>query len=123
LSLDYGVLLRAFRRGIRNGEWHKLGQEKRGLFRCALEFLKKGARIVRTNLVKELLDIIKALTSPLKRTIWQKGLEVANAMRKQLEEGVFSWCPKLKDWLQDPDYIFYLGVSSVNSMYWGGVRS
>ena len=27
-------------------------------------------------------------------------------------EGVFVWAPRVKDWLKDPDYIFWLG--------WGG---
>jgi len=26
------------------------------------------------------------------------------------EKGVFVWAPRLKDWLKDPDYIFWLGA-------------
>jgi hypothetical protein len=26
-------------------------------------------------------------------------------------EGIFSWAPLLKDWLKDPDYVFWLGLT------------
>lgn len=124
LSLGYGVLLRAFRKGLRNGTWRKLDPLKKAHFRAAMAYSKITGEIVNSTILKAVLDVIKRLTSPLKRMIWQRGLETAHAMRRQFgDKGVFDWCPQLRGWLEDHNYIFYLGVSSVNSMYWGGVRS
>lgn len=121
VGLDYAMFSRAIRRGIRNGRWFKLESEKRALFSAAREFLRIGGKIVRLNLLKDLLRIIKDLTSSVKRRIWQRGLEAAHAMRRQFEKGFFDWCPQIRDWLEDPDYVFYLGVSSVNSVWGGGI--
>lgn len=122
MSLGYGVLLRAFRRGLRNGTWRKLDPLKKAHFRAAMAYSKITGGIVNSTILKAVLDVIKRLTSPLKRRIWQRGLEAAHAMRGQFEDkGVFSWCPQLRGWLEDLDYIFYLGVSSVNSVWGGGI--
>jgi len=123
LSLGYGVLLRAFRRGLRNGTWRKLDPLKKAHFRVSMAYSKIKGKIVNSTVLRVVLDVIEMLTSPLRKEIWRRGLEAASAMRRQFDEGVFGWCPALRGWLEDHDYIFYLGVSSVNSMYWGGVRS
>ena len=41
------------------------------------------------------------------------GFEKAVEMLEKGEEnfkGVFVWAPRLKEWLKDPDYIFWLGT-------------
>ena len=39
------------------------------------------------------------------------GFEKAVEMLENGEEnGVFVWAPRLKNWLKDPDYIFWLGA-------------
>jgi hypothetical protein len=29
--------------------------------------------------------------------------------------GLFSWAPRMKEWLHDPRYVWYLGVMAVNA--------
>lgn len=114
--LDYGDLKSAFQKGIRSGSWFDLDSMKKALFRAAKGYLKYGNEIVHMQVLKPLLRIIKKLTSSVKRKIWQKGLEEAYDRRKKFEENdVFEWCPQAREWLQDMDYIFFLGVQSMDS--------
>ncbi|KXB02045.1 hypothetical protein AKJ44_01515 [candidate division MSBL1 archaeon SCGC-AAA261F17] len=116
IGLTYEKMRRFMREGFRKGNWHDLKSSEKALFRAAKWCIKKGMMIVARTPLKNLLKVIKKLTSTVKRKIWQKGLEKAYKMRRQFEEkGVFEWCPQARDWLQDMDYIFYLGVSSMNS--------
>ena len=44
---------------------------------------------------------------------FKRGFEKAVEMFEKGEEnfeGVFVWAPRLKDWLRDSDYIFWLGT-------------
>jgi len=34
----------------------------------------------------------------------------AEMLERGEEKGVFSWAPRLKDWLKDPSYVFWLGT-------------
>lgn len=121
LSLDYAKLWRVFRKGIRKNNWRNLRSDEKGLFRAAIAYTKIGGWIKNLNLLRPLHSIIKKLTSSLKRRIWQKGIEKAHEMRRHFEDkGVFDWCPQARGWFKNLYYIFYLGVSSVNSEWWGG---
>lgn len=56
-----------------------------------------------------------ALIEKLKETkgmrIFKRGFEKAVEMLEKGEEvEVFKWAPRLKYWLKDPDYIFWLGT-------------
>jgi len=122
MVVDYATLLRAFRKGIRTRRWMKLNPLRRAHFRAALAYSKIKGKIVNPKVLKHVLAVIKRLTSPLRRRIWRAGLEAAYAMRRRFEaKGVFDWCPPAREWLEDPDYVFYLGVSSVNSQWGGGI--
>ncbi|MBE0447833.1 MAG: hypothetical protein IBX64_06995 [Actinobacteria bacterium] len=110
-------MFRAIKKGFRNGNWKKLDLLKRAHFRAAIAYAKIKGRIVNSKVLKMVLDVIERLTSSVKRRIWQRGLEAAHAMRRRFEKGFFDWCPQIRDWLGDPDYIFYLGVSSVNPVW------
>ena len=121
MLIDHATLVRAFRKGLRNGTWKKLDPLKKAYFRAAIAYSKITGKIVNLTVLKAVLGVIKMLTSPLKRRIWQRGLEAACVMRSQFKDkGVFNWCPQLKGWLEDLDYIFYLGVDLVNLAWWGG---
>ena len=58
---------------------------------------------------------LSALAEKLKETkgmrIFKRGFEKALEMLEKGEEkGVFRWAPRLRDWLSDPDYVFWLGT-------------
>lgn len=114
--IGFEDLQKAFRKGIRNRKWFDLDSTKKALFRAAKGFLRTGAEIANFDLLKEILQMIKDLTSSVKRQIYQKGLERAHELRKKYKEnGVFDWCPEAQEWLRDMDHIFYLGVESINT--------
>lgn len=116
VGLGYARLSRVFRKGIRNHRWFALSSVEKALLRAAKGYCRKAGEIISPELLKALFGIIKKLTSSVKREIWQKGVERGREMRMQFEEsGAFEWCPRMKDWLEDLDYIFYLGLESVNS--------
>lgn len=119
--IEYERLQDAFRKGIRNEKWFDLEPTKKALFRAAKGFLKTGGEIAELDLLKEILQILKSITSSAKRRIYQRGLERVHELRENYEEsGVFDWCPRAREWLEDIDHIFYLGARSMNS---GGGRS
>lgn len=121
IAVGYATLLRAFRKGIRSRRWMKLNPLRRAHFRAALAYSKITGRIVNSKVLRHVLAVIKRLTSSLKRRIWQAGLVAAYAARRQFEaKGVFDWCPQARGWLEDLDHIFFLGVNSLNSRWWGG---
>jgi hypothetical protein len=61
------------------------------------------------------VEKLSALVEKLKETkgmrIFKKGFEKVVEMLEEGEEtGVFAWAPRLRYWLKDPDYIFWLGT-------------
>jgi hypothetical protein len=61
------------------------------------------------------VEKLSALIEKLKETkgmrIFKRGFKKAvKLLDKGEERGVFVWVPRLKDWLKDPDYIFWLGT-------------
>ncbi|MDF2956351.1 MAG: hypothetical protein OD815_001967, partial [Candidatus Alkanophagales archaeon MCA70_species_2] len=52
------------------------------------------------------------LTETVREKIFMRGLERAMEILEKYEErGVFAWAPSVREWLKDPDYIFWLGRS------------
>ncbi|MCW3134767.1 MAG: hypothetical protein N2V78_10610 [Methanophagales archaeon] len=78
--MKYAELLSYFRKGLRNGNWHRLSHRGKGLYRAVLFYTKVKGEIVNSKLA------------------------------------VFEWCPQLKEWLREPDYIFWLGLSASKSI-------
>ena len=47
------------------------------------------------------------------RVYWDERIfeKAVTILRKGEEKGVFVWAPRLRYWLKDPDYIFWLGTA------------
>lgn len=125
MSLKHNILLSVFRKGLRNGTWRRLSPLDKAFFKAAIAYSKLKGRIVNLTVLKKVLGVVEKLISPLKREVWRRGLEIAHYMSRLYEErGVFSWCSRLRYWLSDPEYIFYLGATYVNlPLYWRRVLS
>jgi len=109
--LTHTQLISYLKRGIRNRNWHKLERIEKALFRAAIEFTKIKNKIINPNLISILTQIIRKLILTPSLQIVKKGLELAKWKMKIYEEnGVFTWCPKLKQWLKTPTYIAWLGL-------------
>ena len=70
---------------------------------CASE----GGEILSGRLVAMLEDIIEKLVETVKVRIFRMGLAKAEDMERGFEK-VFKWAPELREWLKDPDYVFWL---------------
>jgi hypothetical protein len=83
----------------------------KALYRASLWYTKRLRGIVNETLVKKLLVLVKRLGESKGMRIFKKGLKKAvNLLETGEETGVFVWAPRLRHWLKDPDYIFWLGT-------------
>jgi len=111
---DYDLLFKWFRVGFRRGAWVKLSSLEKGLFKCCLALAKVKGRISNLKLMVILAKIALKLLKPNKAFIIQAGLVKAQALKKLYAfKGVFNWCPNLKEWFKDSNYIFWLGLNEL----------
>ena len=112
MTLTYNYLLSYLRRGVRNGNWRRLEKLERALYRASLLYAKIKQKIVNPNVIAILKNIIEKLKETPGLRILKAGLERARHILTQFKKsGAFKWCPQLKKWLQDPSYIFWLGLT------------
>ena len=110
-GLTYKELITSFKKGLRNGNWRKLRFLDKTLYRAAIWYAKRGRSIVNGMLVEKLLELIERLKETKGMRIFKRGFEKAvELLEKGEENGVFVWAPRLRYWLKDPDYIFWLGT-------------
>ena len=110
-GITYEELLANFKKGLRNGNWRKLNFLEKALFRASLWYAKHRGSIVNAALAQKLSALIEKLKETKGMRIFKRGFEKAAEMLDKYEEkGVFTWAPKLRDWLKDLDYIFWLGA-------------
>jgi len=104
-------LFASFKKGQRNGNWRKLNRLDKALYRASLWYTKRLGGIVNETLVKKLLVLVERLGESKGMRIFKRGLnKAAKLLDKGEEIGVFVWAPRLRHWLKDPDYIFWLGM-------------
>ncbi len=101
-------LFAVFRRGLRNGNWRKLRERERALFKAALCYLRQGGRIVSVSVSEKLRFLIDKLNETIRMRIFRKGFERAIEILNVCEN--LAWSSSLKKWLKEPDYIFWLGT-------------
>lgn len=127
-KITFGELLNTLKKGTRKGNWRKLTWMQRILYRTAMEYTRpkkkeeivdgkvmkierKGRNIVNTMLVKKLSTLLEKLQETPGMRIFERGRKRADKILQNGEaNGLFAWVPRLKDWLKDPSYIFWLGT-------------
>ena len=116
-SLTYSHLEGFWRRSIRNRSWGRLSTAERGLYRCALWVAKARGKITNTRLMVQVLRITLKLLERFQSRIVKAGRARAAAMFEEYARpgGVFSWAPRMREWLYDPKYIVYLGALEMNA--------
>jgi len=114
--LTFNNLVQVQKKGFRNGSWRKLSILDRSFFRASICYAKLKGMIVSRKLLAELGSIIRELTSTLGMSIFRSGLLTARSMLAIFEEErVFNWASEVKDWLEDPNFIFWLGLNQWES--------
>lgn len=96
--MKYAELLSYFRKGLRNGNWHRLSHRGRVSYRAVLFYTKAKGEIVNSKLAAIVLSIVGKLTETWGLRILKAGQEKANRILGTYgEKGVFNWCPELRD--------------------------
>ena len=117
MALSYEKLLDKLKKGTRKGNWKKLNRREKALYRAAMAYTKSkrwgemARDIVNRMIVEKLLALIEKLMETPGMRVFKRGFEKAvELLRKSEEKGAFAWAPRLRYWLKDPDYIFWLGT-------------
>jgi len=76
------------------------------------------ARVRGAIMNETLVGMLSVLVDKLKGTkgarIFKRGYEKAvELLSKGEENGIFGWAPSLREWLKDPDYVFWLGAGGL----------
>jgi len=119
-------LWNTYRKGRLRRNWRLLTPREKALYRVAMAYTKPKKRrvlikgrmeqikvvrtIVEASLVQKLKELLAKLLETRGTKIFKRGFKKAVALLEQGEAAVFAWAPRLKAWLKDPDYIFWLGT-------------
>jgi hypothetical protein len=106
----YKELLRDFRKGLRNGNWRKLSRLEKALFMASLWYSRHQRAIINELLVGKLSVLVDKLKATSGASVFRRGFEKAVELLNK-GEGIFAWAPSLREWLKDPDYVFWLGMT------------
>ena len=109
MQLTYNELLSNFRKGLRNGNWRKLRRLEKALFQASLWYSRRQGTIINELVVSKLSVLVEKLKVTKGARIFKRGYEKAAALLSK-GESVFAWAPSFREWLKDPDYVFWLGA-------------
>jgi hypothetical protein len=116
--MQYGALRSHFGKGLRNGNWHHLSYREKGLYRAALLYTRVKGEIVNAKLGAMVSRIVEKLRETPGLRILRNGLEEAKRMLSTDGNNcVFTWCPEFREWLGNPDYLFWLGRSTSSTRF------
>lgn len=116
-ALNYSDLLGYWRRGFRNGNWRGLSMVEKAFYRASMWFARVHGWIVSARVVGQLVGIVEKLKSTIGKRILRSGLVRSKEMCTHYEgRGIFRWLPRLREWLIDPDYVFWLGLTQVSRL-------
>ena len=110
-SFSYKDLVRIRFKAYRNGAWRRLNWFERALFKACVELAKLRGVLVNPILVKRLKTIALKLLQTTSLRLLQFGMEYAkHLLELYRRNGVAEWFPKIRDLLNDPEYLLWLGV-------------
>ena len=105
MRLTYEYLKEARMKGRRNGNWKRLRKIERVFFSVSVIYARIRGCIISAEVVDKLILLIKKIYETPSLRIFRRGFE--NAIR------LWNKCPQIIEWLGDPDFIFWLGLSRV----------
>ncbi len=112
--LSYKNLLHARLKAYRNGSWRKLKGVEKAFFNASMQLARLRGRIVNPSLLKAIKNIVQKLLQTPAARIPQTGRQHASHLLELYSRnGVFKWAPSVKNWLKDPTYLLWLGVSQL----------
>jgi len=112
MMFTYNDLLASFRKGLRNGNWRKLRRLEKALFQASLWYSRVKGTIINELVVVKLSVLVAKLKATKGARIFKRGYEKAGELLSK-GEGIFAWATRLREWLKDPDYVFWLGAGGL----------
>jgi len=126
--ITYKMLKDKLQKGRIRGNWRMLSGKEKALLNVSLAYTKPkrrmvpidgqmqerevGRTIVEARLVQKLEELFVTLLETRGVRILKRGQAKASALLHRLEQpSVAGWVLGLKDWLKDPDFIFWLGAN------------
>ena len=123
-SLDFELLRRFHSLGLRNRLWNRLTCIQRAFYKASMWYTRTRGNLVNYKIVKMLTDIIWKLKTTGRDYTFVFGQYRAEEIRSVcMQKGVFSWCPRLRIWLNEGSYVTYQGLlcrysSRTFSLFW-----
>ena len=117
-GLEYAELRNALRGAYRNRKsWRWCKSIHKRLLEACVGFTRNGFRIVDRTVLARLRVAFRELGIVNRRVrVLVDGEVKALEMRTKFEEqNVFKWVPRLKAWLKDQTYKFWLGTMQISS--------
>ena len=108
----YEELLTSFRKGLRNGNWRKLRRVEKALYMASMWYARVRGAILNEKLVGMLSVLVDKLKATSGARVFKRGYEKAVELLNK-GESIFAWAPRLREWLKDPDYVFWLGAGGL----------
>jgi hypothetical protein len=108
----YKELLTSFRKGLRNGNWRKLSRLEKALYIASLWYSRVQGAIINEMLVSKLSTLMEKLKETKGARVFKRGYEKAVELLSK-GESIFAWAPSFREWLKDPDYVFWLGAGGL----------
>ena len=108
----YEGFLTSFRKGQRNSNWRKLSRLEKALYRASIWYSRGQGAIINEKLVRKLSSLVERLKETKGARVFKRGFEKAVALLNN-RDGIFAWAPSLREWLKDPDYVFWLGAGGL----------
>jgi hypothetical protein len=112
MMFTYKELHTNFRKGLRNGNWRKLRRLEKALYMASLWYSRVKRAIINDILVRKLSVLVEKLKETSGAKVFRRGYEKAVELLSK-GEGIFAWAPSLREWLKDPDYVFWLGAGGL----------
>jgi len=79
---------------------------------ASLWYSRGQGAIINEMLVRKLSALMDKLKETKGARVFKRGFEKAVALLNK-DEGIFAWAPRLRDWLKDSDYVFWLGAGGL----------
>ena len=101
-----------FRKGLRNGNWRKLSRLEKALYMASLWYSRVRGAIINEMVVGKLSVLMEKLKVTSGAKVFRRGYKKAAVLLNK-GEGIFAWAPSFREWLKDPDYVFWLGAGGL----------
>jgi len=105
-------LLTSFRKGLRNGNWRELCRVEKALYMASMWYARVRGAILNEKLVSKLATLVDKLKTTSGARVFKRGYEKAVELLNK-GESIFAWAPSFREWLKDPDYVFWLGAGGL----------